>query len=119
MSEIDRPCWMNATQWECWKFLSRVVFGFSRLDTWKVDRCTDEGIEYRGIYSVSTSDNTSAFGDCLTRLVFMAHKDCFRVSIRPFGDRLIIEVKKLKREGNPHEICPTLEQALAKFEKGG
>lgn len=52
----------------------------------------------------------------LTRLVFMAHEKCIRVSISGYSSRKIrIAIWKRERTGGMSKIHPTIEEALEKF----
>jgi hypothetical protein len=52
----------------------------------------------------------------LTRLVFMAHSKCVRVSIMPSSPRhLRIVIWKRQHEGGMAQRHPTLEQAIESF----
>lgn len=54
--------------------------------------------------------------DMLTRLVLMAHRDCYRASVFPFGtNKLKIAIWKRTREGSFSHRHPTIEQAIDKF----
>lgn len=126
MSErMDRLPWMTSAQWECWQFLARVCYGFQHLQSWRVEPCRkrndgidDDGIEYHGIYQMATFDPTISDGETLTRLVLMAHRDRFRVSmVTRHYTSLSIKITKCSREGARHLTHPTLEQAVTKLEE--
>lgn len=52
----------------------------------------------------------------LTKLVFMAHEKCIRVSVMPCSPRhLKIAIWKRQREGGMSERHPTLQQAIESF----
>lgn len=52
----------------------------------------------------------------LTRLVFMAHDKCIRVSVEAVRNGLIrIAIWKREREGGMSERHPTLEQAIERY----
>src|ERR1700749_4274377 len=54
--------------------------------------------------------------DALTRLVLMAHRDCYRASVDNHGPRTMkICIWKRKREGGMCERHPTIEQAIERF----
>lgn len=54
--------------------------------------------------------------DDLTRLVFMAHDKCYRVSVVAYNFNSVkIAIWKRQREGGMSERHPTLEQAIEKF----
>lgn len=57
--------------------------------------------------------------DGLTRLVFLAHDRCVRVSIMSSGPRMIKIAlhKRTTREGSMFERHPTIENALAEWRK--
>lgn len=54
----------------------------------------------------------------LTRLVFMAHDKCIRVSVEAIRNGIIrIAIWKRDREGSIDQRHPTLEQAIETFRK--
>lgn len=56
--------------------------------------------------------------DRLTKLVFMAHDKCYRVSVHPHAFKTLrISVWKRQRVGDMSTRHPTLEQAIESFRK--
>lgn len=54
--------------------------------------------------------------DQLTRLVLMAHRDCYRAAVENHGPRAMkIMIWKRKRTGSMSERHPTIEQAIERY----
>ena len=72
-------------------------------------------------YSINYNpQNLSTFDfDGLTRLVLMSHRDCIRSEISGSGPRMIrLSIwKRTEREGRFFEKHPTIETAIAQFNK--
>ena len=77
--------------------------------------------EYGEGWAVNHYGDLSTFDfDTLTRLVFLAHDRCMRVSILQSGPlRVKIAVwKRESRKGHISLIHPTIKQALSEWRKG-
>lgn len=106
-----RKSWMTDTQYECWCFLARVFHGFHHVNL-KGVKDWGNGIRY----TCPTFHNLATFdADYLTRLVILAHTDCFRVDVSPCNMKNIyLDVHKRKgRTGSMFERHATIEQAVA------
>lgn len=68
-------------------------------------------------WSVTMCNSMATFDyNNLTRLVFLAHKHCFRAEIQSVGiNRIKLAIWKRQREGSMCQRHPTLEEAIAEF----
>jgi hypothetical protein len=113
MKNIQRDT--EAPEW-AFKFFSELFLGSHHIPG------RGHGIKNFGMgYCINYHPgNLSTFDlDGLTRLVFMAHRDCIRAEICPSGPGMVkIAIwKREKREGRMYERHPTIEQALEQFNK--
>jgi len=113
--EYGRESWMNDAQYECWRLLSRVFGGFHHM-TQTVKGCGPNGIRYSAPnwHTFATFD-----ANTLTRLVLMAHRDCFRIDIEGCNRQHIYLYvhKRSGRDGEMWNRHPTIEQAIERFAK--
>lgn len=101
----------HLTAAEAEKFFSEFYRGSHHIPGCKVHEFGRGWMVKHDRGDISTYD----FND-LTRLVLMAHRDCYRASIDTHGPRALkIMIWKRKREGSISERHPTIEQAIASF----
>lgn len=91
--------------------LSDLFVGLYHLDgAEKVDWANDHHIEVRVVYKEFATFDTNL----LTKLVFLAHDRCLRVSVNPRSPHaLTLLFHQRRRAGGVFERHPTIEQALA------
>lgn len=91
--------------------LGDLFVGLYHLDgAKKVDWANDHHIEIRAAYKEWGSFDSNL----LTKLVFLAHDRCLRVSINPrSAHALTLLFHQRQREGGTWERHPTIDQALA------
>lgn len=78
----------------------------------KVDWANDHHIEVRVVYKEFATFDTNL----LTKLVFLAHDRCLRVSVNPRSPQaLTLLFHQRQRTGGIWERHPTIEQALAMY----
>lgn len=106
--------WMTDDQFECYKMLCDMFGGSHHV--FDVVKPAADGIEINKSYcELSTFDYNT-----LTEAVLMAHDRCIRFSVGSSGPgrlRLMFH-RRHAREGGIAERHPTIEQAIAIYEKG-
>lgn len=80
-------------------------------------------VERDGGWSVTTFDELESYdGDSLTRLVFLAHDQCVRVSVQPASPRylrIVIWPRSRRDGGHFWERHPTVAAALSAWRDRG
>ena len=110
--QYHRLKWMTDDQWECLKLLGDVHGGLNHV----FGKVQPSG---SGIMINSTNSHNLATYDFsgLTILVVLAHDRMIRVQVKASGPNMIkiILHKRKRRDGDPQESHPTLEQAVNKI----
>jgi hypothetical protein len=103
----------HLTRDEAEKFFAEFYFGSHHIPGMKVHE-----FGYGFMVKHDRGDLATYDFNHLTRLVLMAHRDCYRVSIENHGSRAMkIAICKRQREGGMCDRHPTIEQAIEQFHK--
>ncbi|HEY4288242.1 MAG TPA: hypothetical protein VGN00_14155 [Puia sp.] len=96
---------------EALDFFSELYGGMHHVPGYKVHEWGDGSMVKHDAGEMATYDH-----NMLTRLVLMAHDNCYRVSISNHGPKClkICVWKRKGREGSLFERHPTIEQAIEK-----
>lgn len=101
----------HLTEAEAEKFFSELYHGSHHIPDQKVHEFGRGWMVKHDRGDLATYD----FND-LTRLVLMAHRDCYRASIMNHGPRAMkIAIWKRQRNGSMSQRHPTIEQAIESF----
>ena len=108
------------TKAEAVKFFAELYFGEHHIPA--KGCCGEHGVKEfgPGSWSVNHRGDMATYDyDFLTRMVFLAHDKCYRVSVQNGGPRQvkIVVFKRDYREGSMAERHPTIESALNEWRK--